>query len=202
MSERPNFPQAPDADADPDAEQEPSGGRASTAVPSRRSIGNDLALALLPTLTILVVFGVLERFAGQQLLFTSLASSAFLIYLNPRHATNRVRTLVLAQGTAAVSGVILQRLLYPGFGAAAAAMVLTIVVMILINALHPPAVSTSLAFSFYPITIPYLAMFGLAVGLIVTLIALQRVSVYLLKRSESRYAKLGRAMPMDRAVGD
>jgi hypothetical protein len=41
------------------------------------------ALALLPTLMVLSVLGLVETLSRQRLLFASLASSAFLIYLDP-----------------------------------------------------------------------------------------------------------------------
>ena len=73
----------------------------SNASPPRRGgVWGELALALLPTLTILLVLAFVEAFSRQRLLFASLASSAFLIYLEPRHRTNSVRTLALAQGAA------------------------------------------------------------------------------------------------------
>jgi hypothetical protein len=62
----------------------------------RLSLKGEFALALLPTLTILVVLALLEAISRQRLLFASLAASAFLIYLDPQHGTNSVRTLVLS----------------------------------------------------------------------------------------------------------
>jgi hypothetical protein len=60
--------------------------------------------ALLPTLTVLAVLGLVEALSRQLLLFASLASSAFLIYLAPRHKANSLRTLCLAQGAPPSSG--------------------------------------------------------------------------------------------------
>jgi hypothetical protein len=61
---------------------------------ARRRLGwrGELALVALPTVTVLVVLALVEALARQRLLFASLASSAFLIYLDPTHPTNRVRT--------------------------------------------------------------------------------------------------------------
>ncbi|WP_380283062.1 hypothetical protein [Hymenobacter rubripertinctus] len=51
---------------------------------------------LLPTLTVLVMLWLLELLSNQRRLFASLASSAFLIYLDPAHYTNSTRTLVIS----------------------------------------------------------------------------------------------------------
>ena len=112
----------------------------------------ELLLALLPTATVLAVLGLVEALNRQRLLFASLASSAFLIYLDPRHATNAVRTLVLAQVSAAALGLAAFLALGPGYASAGAAMVATIVLMVVADAVHPPAVSTSLAFAPAPAT--------------------------------------------------
>ena len=97
-------------------------------------------LALLPTVTILVVLALLEAFSRQRLLFASLASSAFLIYLDPRHEANSVRTLVISQSAAALIGFAALSIFGSGYTAAAAAMVAIIALMIALDAMHPPAV--------------------------------------------------------------
>ena len=61
----------------------------------RLNLQGEFILALMPTITVLGVFALVEVFTRQHLLFASLASSAFLIYLDPQHATNSVRTLLL-----------------------------------------------------------------------------------------------------------
>ncbi|MEP0917981.1 HPP family protein [Leptolyngbya sp. DQ-M1] len=66
----------------------------------------------------------------QRLLFASLAASAFLIYLDPQHGTNSVRTLVSAQIMSAVIGWLTFWWLGAGYFAAGSAMILTIVLMI------------------------------------------------------------------------
>jgi len=45
---------------------------------------------------VLLVLTLVEALSNQRLLFESLTSSAFLIYLNPEHAVNSIRTLLLA----------------------------------------------------------------------------------------------------------
>ena len=63
----------------------------------RLTIRGELALATAPTIIILGVLALVEALSRQRLLFASLASSAFLIYLDPQHGTNTVRTLILSQ---------------------------------------------------------------------------------------------------------
>lgn len=58
---------------------------------------SELALALLPTLTVLAVFALVEVFSHQRLLFVSLAATAFLIYHDPQHKTNTMATVLIAQ---------------------------------------------------------------------------------------------------------
>ena len=72
----------------------------------RLGLKGELILALLPTLVVLSVFALVEAFTRQRLLFASLASSAFLIYLDPQHGTNSMRTLVLSQMLAALLGLL------------------------------------------------------------------------------------------------
>ena len=79
-------------------------GEADHAVRHRSGLKGEFALALLPTLTVLLVFAFVEVLSSQRLLFASLASSAFLIYLDPRHKANTVRTLLFAQVGAALLG--------------------------------------------------------------------------------------------------
>ena len=157
--------------------------------PRRRlTLKGEFALALLPTLVVLLVFSLVELLSRQRLLFASLASSAFLIYLDPQHGTNRVRTLVLSQLLAAGVGFAAYFLLGPGhpYLAGGIAMVLTIVAMILLDAVHPPAASTSLAFAFRAGDESSLAIFGLAVLITAMLVGLQRAAVWALTRLSAR----------------
>src|SRR5580658_8387947 len=113
----------------------------------RLGLRDELLLAVLPTITVLLVLGLVKAIGQQHLLCATLASSAMLIYLDPTHKTNTVRTLVLAQMTAALVGWALCSLIGAGFMAAGASMTVTILLMILFDAVHPPAASTALAFS-------------------------------------------------------
>lgn len=155
---------------------------------ARRRLGwqQELLLALLPTATVLAVLALVEMFSSQRLLFASLASSAFLIYLDPEHGTNRTRTLLIAQLGGAVIGFITYQGLGPGYHSAAAAMVATITLMIVADAVHPPAVSTALGFAFKASAESNLLLFASAVGLVVILLILERSSLWLLARFRPR----------------
>lgn len=50
------------------------------------------------------VFAFVEVLSQQRLLFAPLASSAFLIYLDPQHGMNSVRTLITSQLLAVLLG--------------------------------------------------------------------------------------------------
>ena len=146
----------------------------------------ELLLVSLPTGTVLLVFALVEALTKQRLLFASLASSAFLIYLDPEHPTNQVKTLVLAQIGAALFGYGSLLILGPTYAAAAVAMVTTIVALVTFDIVHPPALSTCLAFAFQDTKGKNVLLFGLAVAMIGLLVVLERVSLWLLKRASSR----------------
>jgi len=148
----------------------------------RLNLRGELLLALLPTITVLAVLALVEAYSHQRLLFASLASSAFLIYLDPEHATNSGRTLLLSQCVAAGVGYGCYTLLGPGYLPAALAMLTVIGLMVTLNAVHPPAVSTALSFAFQGQHEDNLLLFAAAVGLILVLVALQRGSVWILRR--------------------
>src|SRR5262245_47845107 len=111
------------------------------------SLRHQLLLALLPTVTVLLMLGLFKALGREHLLCASLASSAFLVYRDPDHETNAARALVMSQMTAAGVGWAMWSLLGPGFASAGASTAGTILLMILFNAVHPPAVSTALAFA-------------------------------------------------------
>jgi CBS-domain-containing membrane protein len=152
----------------------------------RLDLKDEIILAFLPTLTVLAVMGLVSALSQQRLLFASLAASAFLIYLDPRHATNQVRTLVLAQMSAAFLGLITYLALGPGFWAGGAAMVATIGLMVLADVVHPPAVSTSLAFAFRAGPESNLLIFALAVLVTAALVVLEKYTIWQLARFETR----------------
>ena len=149
----------------------------------RLGFQREALLALLPTVTVLGLLFLLKLLSNQQLLFASLASSCFLIYLDPAHPANSARTLLISQLAAAVLGTVLHAWLGPGYFSAALALVSIIAVMISTSTMHPPAVSTALSFAFRAgAGEGSLALFGLAVGLVLVLLAVQRGSAWLLLR--------------------
>ena len=146
----------------------------------RLTFRDELLLALLPTITILLVLACVESLTEDRVLFTTLAASAFLIYLDPQHNTNAVKTLVLAQMIAAVTGLGTFILLGPGYWAGGIAMVLTIGLIILLDVVHPPAVSTSLLFAFKAGNESNLFLFGLAVAVTALLVILEWTTLMIL----------------------
>lgn len=150
------------------------------------TLSEELVLALLPTATMVIVLLVVEALAEQRLLFASLASSAFLIYVDPGHAVNRVRTLLLAHGSAATIGVVVDLLLGTGYVPAAISMTATILLTLTLRAVHPPAISTALSFAFRPGDADKWAIFLAALAIVSILVILQPVSARLLARAVRR----------------
>ncbi|WP_198118152.1 HPP family protein [Massilia rhizosphaerae] len=153
-------------------------------MPRRRRLGlkRELLLALAPTATVLLVLALVEALSRQRLLFASLASSAFLIYLDPGHIVNTARTLIVSQVGAACVGAAAAVVLGPGYLSAGTAMVLAIVGMIVFDAVHPPAVSTALGFGLKAGDASNLALFFLALATTVVLLGLQKLSLWLVAR--------------------
>lgn len=153
-------------------------GIAGRSIRRRFTLADELKLALLPTGIVLLVFIFVEVLSNQRLLFASLASSAFLIYLDPEHGTNRIRTLILSQMLAAGLGLIIYTLMGPHYYAAAIGMVSTIFLMIVLDAMHPPAVATALSFSFRAGDETNLMLFGLSVVITAILVLLARAMLW------------------------
>ncbi|MBA3889013.1 MAG: HPP family protein [Gemmatimonadaceae bacterium] len=149
----------------------------------RLSLRGELALAALPTATILGMLALVEALTEQRLLFASLASSAFLIYLDPEHGANRLRALIGSQLLACVVGWICYSTLGGGYTSAGVALVITIVLMILWDLVHPPAVSTAMSFALRAGEASNLALFVLALGITVVLVVLQRVATWAIVRA-------------------
>ena len=157
--------------------------RASRRVVRRRlGIRGELLLALLPTTIVLLVMALVEVLSTQRLLFASLASSAFLIHLDPTHATNQIRTLTIAQLSAAALGWAAYALIGGGYVSAGAAMICAIVAMIVLDVMHPPAVATAMSFSLRADDASDLGLFALSVGVLAVLVLLQRSALWLLGR--------------------
>jgi len=153
---------------------------ANRSLRSRLDWKGELALATAPTLVVLGVLALVEVLSRQRLLFASLAASAFLIYLDPQHGTNTVRTLVISQMMAAAIGFTTYMLLGSGYLSGGTAMVLTILLMILLDVMHPPAVATSLSFALKAGNENNLVLFGLALGITAALAGLERFALWLL----------------------
>lgn len=160
------------------------------AVRQRLGIKGELLLALLPTLIVLLVMALVEALSTQRLLFASLASSAFLIYLDPTHATNQIRTLTVAQLSSAALGWGAFAVLGPGYLAAGVAMVCAIVMMVTLDVMHPPAVATAMSFSLRAGDATDLGLFALAIGILGVLVLLQRSAVWLMAKISRNRARL------------
>jgi CBS-domain-containing membrane protein len=152
------------------------------ARPLRQRLGlkGELALALLPTIVVLGVLLFVNILTQQRLLFASLSASAFLIYLDPEHGTNRMRTLIIAQMSAAFFGLVTYVLLGSVYASAGTAMVVTILFMIVLDVVHPPAVSTSLSFALRAGDESNLMLFALATAMTATLIFVQKGALRIL----------------------
>jgi CBS-domain-containing membrane protein len=150
----------------------------------RLGLRDEFLLALLPTATVLLVLLVVDTVASQRLLFASLASSAFLIYLDPHHGTNSIRTLIVSQISAASVGWVTYSLLGSGYVSSGIAMVLIIAIMIAFDVVHPPAIGTAMSFALRAGDASNLLLFGVAVAMTGVLVVLERVVVWLLGRHD------------------
>ncbi len=155
---------------------------AKRALRRKLTLRGEFTLALAPTIVVLGVLALVEVLSQQRLLFASLASSAFLIYLDPQHGTNSIRTLMASQIMASIIGFLTYVTLGSGYLSCGAAMVMTIILMILLDVVHPPAVSTSLSFALRAGNESNLVLFGLAVGITTVLVLLQRFALWVLAR--------------------
>ena len=151
------------------------------AVRRRHGIGGELLLAVPPTLVVLATVFAVELLRHERVLYASLASSAFLVYRDPGHQMNTVRVMVTAHVVGVLFGIGAALLLRPSYAAAAVAMVGTIVALVLLDAVHPPAVSTTLGFAFVAGQDTAVGYFLLALAMLVALILMQRASVWALR---------------------
>lgn len=149
---------------------------------------HELALAVPPTIVVLAAFFGTRMLTAHPILFASLASSAFLIYREPRNRMNRLRVMIAAQFLGAGLGTAASLLFGSGYIAGAVSMVLTIVLLILLDIVHPPAVSTALGFALLGPQYGALSTFLLAVSIVATLAVLQIVALWTVHRVEARVA--------------
>lgn len=150
----------------------------------RLSIRGELTLALLPTITVLIALAFIDLLSSQRLLFVTLAASAFLIYLDPGHTTNEIRTLVAGQLIGVCAGAITGWFFHPGFVAAGSAMVITIFIMVVGDVVHPPGAATSMLFGLSSDNASQVVLFSAALAMVALLVILQRAMVWLLARLE------------------
>jgi len=156
----------------------------------RGGIKGELALAIPPTIVVIGVIFLIEGITKQKLLFASLAASAFLIYYDPMNRINSVRVMIVAQLFGFIFGIGASMALGSGYVAGGVAMVLTIVTLILLDVVHPPAVSTALAFAFVSTKDRVLLVFLAAIVLIAALVMLQRTALVTLTWIERSVVKL------------
>ena len=150
----------------------------------RFSLKGEIALATLPTFTVLVVMVLIENFARQRLLFASLASSSFLIYRDPQNQMNSLYSLLVSQTSGAVLGLASYLLFGAGYGAAGFAMVTTVFIMIVFDAIHPPAVSTAISFGFSAPNSDIFLLFLLALIMVAVLVVMEQVILWLVRWNE------------------
>ncbi len=179
MSEPETTPPPHDPRNAPQGQQRRSGAGLSDR---RGGLLGELALALPPTLVVLASVFLLESFRHQRLLFASLASSAFLIYRDPNHPMNNVRVMVTAHLVGVALGVGAALALGAGYRAGAVAMAGTIITLVLLNAVHPPAISTALGFAFFPQQDRAAGFFVLALVMLAVLVVLQRTAAWIVRR--------------------
>lgn len=149
---------------------------------ARLPLRDELTLAILPTLTALLVLWTGDVVANRHVLFAALASSAFLIYMDPMHGTNRVPVLTLSHLIGALAGIAAVWLFGYSVLAAGLAVAVTILIMVVANIMHPPAIGTSLSFAFHTGFATNMSLFLLALGMVALLGILQRMTQYLLGR--------------------
>jgi len=150
----------------------------------RLSLRGELVLAALPTATVLAMLALVHVLSAQPLLTASLGASAFLIYLDPEHAANRMEALIASQALAVVLGWATYALFGGGYLSAALALLGTIVGMVTMDLVHPPAISTALVFALRTGSVSNVVLFIAALGVTVVLIVLQRAATWAVARMD------------------
>lgn len=152
-------------------------------------IRGELLLAVPATITVLVALYITRGLTNDRILFASLAASAFLVYSDPGHRMNRVRVMLAAQIIGCLVGVLTSLLLGPGYAAAALGMVVTILILIGLEIMHPPAISTVFGFAFVRLQGHVVPTFLLALLIIASLAVLQPLATRILRHIEARGAR-------------
>ncbi len=119
--------------------------------------------------TILAVLFVAQDVAKQPVLITSLASSSFLLYYQPLNEINRFRPLVFSHVISSLIGYIASLIFPVPYISAAVCITLSVIAMLAFRIVHPPAVSTSLVFSYRPHEATALLTFFLTLMVVVIL---------------------------------
>ena len=145
---------------------------------AKRTLKSRLTLAIFPIIVVLAVLAV-EYFSRQQILFTSLVSSVFLIYTKPDDAMNDTSVIIRSQVLAALIGYGCYALLGTTYWDAFIAVILCSVALVLLRTMHPPAIATSLIFAFRVHSVSNLELFGLLLVLIAILVVMKQTMSYL-----------------------
>ena len=125
---------------------------------------------------------LVEAFADRQVLFASLASSAFLIYRDPAHRMNSAKVLLVAQCIAVAIGFAAWSWLGSTYLSAGLALGVAIFAMVALDVVHPPALGTALTFAYRPGDDDNLGLFLVALLLVVVLTSLSTATTFALKR--------------------
>ena len=152
----------------------------------RGGLRGELLLVIPPTVTVLVALGMVTAFQRQPVLFASLASSAFLIYLDPRHPMNNARIVASAHLFGVACGILAALILGAGLFAGGVAMAATIFLLVLLDVVHPPAIATALGFAFFQQEDQAVVFFLLALAMLIALVVLQWIALRLLNRIEGK----------------
>ncbi|AMK14411.1 HPP family protein [methanogenic archaeon mixed culture ISO4-G1] len=88
--------------------------------------------------------GILWAFYDLPLLVASLGSTAVTLFALPKAPAARPRSAILGQFVSAVCGWVIQYLLGSTWYACAAAVALSLIVMVLLDCVHPPGGATAL----------------------------------------------------------
>ncbi len=120
-------------------------------------------------LSVLLVIFIVQDVARQPVLVTSLASSAFLLYYQPRNEINDFKPLVFGHLLAVMMGYGASLLLPIPYWSSILSVVGTVVLLSLLRLVHPPAISTSLVFSYRPYELDAVVTFLLSLVVILAL---------------------------------
>lgn len=149
-------------------------------------LGGELALAGPPTVTLLLALFFTNQLTRHPVLFTSLASSAFLIYQDPMHRKNSLSVMAIGQAAGAIAGICASLLLGQGYISVAVAVMLTIILLVPLNAVHAPGISSAMGFALLSPAYGLLAAFAVAVGIIIILAVFQQLASRTLVWLENR----------------